>query len=604
MQDDIDEPIDDDHILNFLADLEACTVPHLHHDMSFSSIEGEDEIDVAAEPIHIPSDGTNDQQLHQTQPVQTESSPSAVPGDPATSFGFKRFLPPPHIIRNSPGWLGRDDDVTKIKEVCDDIQRMTDSGSRYSVWCFDQKIASCHMKLERVNASYKQQVREVPVLHLTKQKIVNIASAYKSAGFMEIIRFMMDNDKIEDITKLISADNIRSGTRLIRRVAHSLNLALQIEFVQQLTDEQRIEILEDMDELSPKDLADKWDSQFTEHVKRMSDKDATYALHVDMMDHCFDAIAVSFAERIGGPDGYNLLCGIMKSSIPFAFTNGASQYAAFTTRLLIDHSAAPPAIQELKREFFSLPYGASGCNYGLDTIREEDHLKCKKFYRPGTNAAALSSKMNRMNEASEMIDQRQKSVSNSSDSAFIKENHCNWSLTENDIKYILKTAAMIFRQGALSQNKGSVPYNVYSSKGHIQLSQALLDREATKCGEYLLHRYCQQNGLFGVTLENLEAMRGRITGPKQLVDKVLKGSSQTVNRNRCRPDAKQPVEQQKRAKQLVKEKKKMDSFVLRMQHLPSISEANRIKVCIHEVTPYSKCINTCCRKLSRTYLIC
>ena len=61
--------------------------------------------------------------------------------------------------------------------------------------------------------------------------------------------------------------------------------------------------------------------------------------------------------------------------------------------------------------------------------------------------------------------------------------------------------------------------------------QALLDREATKCGEYLLRRYCQQNGLFGVTLENLEAMRGRITGPKTLVDKVLKGSSQTVNRN-------------------------------------------------------------------------
>ena len=45
-------------------------------------------------------------------------------------------------------------------------------------------------------------------------------------------------------------------------------------------------------------------------------------------------------------------------------------------------------------------------NYGLDTIREEDYLKCKKFYRPGANAAALSSKMNRMNEASEMIDQR------------------------------------------------------------------------------------------------------------------------------------------------------------------------------------------------------
>ena len=31
--------------------------------------------------------------------------------------------------------------------------------------------------------------------------------------------------------------------------------------------------------------------------------DILYGKELDMMHHCFDAIAVSFAERIGGPDG-------------------------------------------------------------------------------------------------------------------------------------------------------------------------------------------------------------------------------------------------------------------------------------------------------------
>lgn len=565
---------DDERMEDVCAILDVCDVPYLQSDdedssvstdnfnASLSSIESDDE-DIATQfGMHPLVETDRQHSLSPHQPFE-QCMNESLSCDPAKSFGFNRFIPPPHIIRNSPPWMGKDDDIQKIKEICTEVSRMTDSADTFSIWGFDQKIAGCHIKLERTDPSFKRQVREVPVLHLTKQKIVNVSSAYKKAGFMEIIRFMMDNDKIEDITKLISADNIRNATRIIRRVALSFNLALQVAFVQDLSDEDRAGILEDIDEMSPSTLSEKWEEHFLQHVRKRSEEDATYAMHVDMMRHCFEAVSISFAERIGGADGYSLLRASMKMSLPFAFTNGASQYAAFSTRLLIDHSSAPPVVQGIKKEFFAIPYGLSGVNYGLDTIREEDHKKCKKFYRPGASASALSNKINRMNEASDVVEQRKKSISYPSKGEVLQD-HDNWSISDNDVKFILKTAAMIFRRGALTQNDASVPFNVYAPKEPVPLSPAVLDREASNCGEYLLTKYCQQEGLFSMTSADIESLRSSITGPKPLVDKVLKGTSQTVNRNCCQPAKQKPQEQsQQIGKQLVKDKKKMDSLYSR-----------------------------------------
>ena len=41
------------------------------------------------------------------------------------------------------------------------------------------------MKLEPIDTKFKRQIRQVPVLDLTKQKIVNMSSAYKKAGVLE-----------------------------------------------------------------------------------------------------------------------------------------------------------------------------------------------------------------------------------------------------------------------------------------------------------------------------------------------------------------------------------------------------------------------------------
>jgi hypothetical protein len=42
------------------------------------------------------------------------------------------------------------------------------------------------------------------------------------------------------------------------------------------------------------------------------------------MRHCGEILGISIAERTGGADGYNLLVGYVKSSLPFAFLNGAT----------------------------------------------------------------------------------------------------------------------------------------------------------------------------------------------------------------------------------------------------------------------------------------
>jgi hypothetical protein len=50
--------------------------------------------------------------------------------------------------------------------------------------------------------------------------------------------------------------------------------------------------------------------------------------------HCGEILGISIAERTGGADGYNLLLGCVKSSLPFAFLNGATSYASFCVDLL------------------------------------------------------------------------------------------------------------------------------------------------------------------------------------------------------------------------------------------------------------------------------
>ena len=541
---------DIDRLAEVKVIFENCNYPYPDDDStssddfndSLSSIEPEEEDDLLTKLDTNPTEDHNHSHDRHECSKRSCHDDEHTQEDTAKAFGFSRFVPPPFLYRNTPPWLGRDDDINKIKEVCKDVELMTDACNDYSIWAVDQKIAASHIKLERAEPTFKRQIREVPVLHLTKQKIVNVTSGYKKAGLLEILRYMINNEKNDDITKLVSTENIRTATRWMKRAALTFCICFQVHFIQELDDDDREAILLDIQDNMPDEVAEKWDAVFQKYLEDGSNKNATFRLHVEMMRHCLEVVAISFAERIGGKDGYHLLRAVMKLSLLFAYTNGASQYAAFTTRLLADHCSAPPLIQEIKKDYFSLPYHGSTVNYGLDTIREEDHRRCKKFFRPGTSATSLSKRMNYMNEATEILDAR-KSLSDSKANETELNETVSWEVTTTDRQYTMQTALMMLRQGAFSTVSDSIPYNVYTKNTPTALSEAVLDEPARLSGEYLLLRFCLQEGLFGISTEDTETAKKNLNGP--------------VNRNCCKADHEL---HEKKNTQLEQEKKKMDGL--------------------------------------------
>ena len=77
--------------------------------------------------------------------------------------------------------------------------------------------------------------------------------------------------------------------------------------------------------------------QETRVMIKGKEDNATFALHGDIMRHCGEILGISITERTGGADDYNLLVGYVKSSLPFAFLNGATSYASFCVDLLHVH---------------------------------------------------------------------------------------------------------------------------------------------------------------------------------------------------------------------------------------------------------------------------
>ena len=85
------------------------------------------------------------------------------------------------------------------------------------------------------------------------------------------------------------------------------------------------QLLEDVAELSPEQVSLKWGNIFQEFLVPAADDNATIALHLDIMQHCDEVIGLALAERIGGPEGYQLLIAIRKESLPFSFFKWSKQ---------------------------------------------------------------------------------------------------------------------------------------------------------------------------------------------------------------------------------------------------------------------------------------
>ena len=496
---------------------------------------------------------------YKEEDVQDEDTEDAEV-DAAKLFGFQRFFSSPFIKRHTIPWLGRDDDPKKIEEICADLKRMVDLGNNYAILGVDQKIGACHLKLEKSSTACKRLIREIPALHLTKHRIVNVCSAYKEAGLLHLLMFMKDDEKHDEWARLLTIQNIRTAARLIRRLALALHLAFQIAFVQHLGDDDALEFIEDVQSLQPNDLATKWHTPFTRFLEH-GRKNATFALHYDMLKHTSTVAGIQFAERIGGPQGYDLLRACAKSSLLFAYTNGASSYASYTTHLLHDHEAAPPFYQGLKKDYFAVPYEGSAANYALDTIREEDHRRVKKFFRPGASAEAITGHLKGLNEAEQMLKTRAECLGESEKTPDHDE-HIQWPITNVDMQYIKRGALLIIRRGALSDEECSTVYNMYT-RDPTPLSDALLDGNTNSCGKYLLLRYCHEAKLFGISTETLNDEKSKLQGPTDLRLKVINGKSTTVNRAKCRITANvspEEVDQTKRKKKLVEQKKRLDRY--------------------------------------------
>jgi hypothetical protein len=54
-------------------------------------------------------------------------------------------------------------------------------------------------------------------------------------------------------------------------------------------------------------LGSRWETDFNRFMQKSKTENATFVLHFDMMSHCDEVCAISFAERLGGDEGYNLL---------------------------------------------------------------------------------------------------------------------------------------------------------------------------------------------------------------------------------------------------------------------------------------------------------
>ncbi len=93
--------------------------------------------------------------------------------------------------------------------------------------------------------------------------------------------------------------------------------------------------------MPPEEIANIWDDEFRNFLREGAKNNATFALHVNMMDQLDGVLAISLAERLGGPDGYNLLLAAVKMSLPYSFVNGAASYGPYVNHFVDDICVEP-----------------------------------------------------------------------------------------------------------------------------------------------------------------------------------------------------------------------------------------------------------------------
>ena len=479
-------------------------------------------------------------------------------------FGFKKYTVPPLLTRHPPPETGRDDDREVLRRVLDDVLlklgHNCQSGKvaeRKIIFGPDNKIGKNLLLLKKDNPKYEMILPEFPLLHVRKSKITVLFSGYQKAGLVEMLRFMRD-EAIEDWTKLVSLAHIEAATRYVRRLSIALHVSFLIEFIKSLSGKEKEDCVNDFVHLKEKGMTIKWDEKLQLFMSLGTSRNATFALHADMMQHADEVAAVALAERLGGPQGYHLLLASVKSSLLFSYLNGAVAYAPFCTELILQHYSASTFDQNLKKCLFSTPISDSKLNFSGDTKREMDHITALKSFKSGSTLGSITQRMSLVDDATS-VHRRFSSPKQPSQTV---ADQLGWHFDKKDWKHIMPTVHMVLRRGGLSREPNEIPFNVYTTSP-TPLEPCILDVNSRGAGEYLLQKSLSKLHILGFDDSDIQP-QSSVQGNKAIVDKVLKTKGTTVRRARIckgtRLKCQSEIEEEQRQKAVAKTLKQIQCF--------------------------------------------
>ena len=476
--------------------------------------------------------------------------------DTESIFGFTIFKSPPLLCRHPPPAVGRDDDIYKLKEVLDDVLVRTGNTKDKILIAADHKIASNLFKLIEEDKKYAVFLKEFPLLHLRKSKIVNICSGYKDAGIVPMLMYLHDDDE-SDWMKLVNIQNIEIATRNIKRLSATLHISFLITFMKHLPKDKRFHFLNDIKTPSS-DTTIAWEAAYLEFMNETAEKNATFALHKDIMSHLDEVLALAIAERIGGPEGYDLLLGTVKEALPFSFVNGASSYGAFCIQLLTEHYKSGIFYQNLKKHLFTGPHKCSLRNFALDAQREMEHKDALKGFRPRATTDNVVPRMSVIDEFMEIQTKRQQLLDEEEqEDSESPQIDIGCSVTKRDMLHILPTVSMILRNNVLETTKEEIPVNAYKPE-RPKISKAVLDKHSLSAAKFLIEKHLAAKELFEFSKTEIKLQEEGI--PIELKNKVKRTSGTTVRRSVCKVKETIDGRQSKEVKRKKKVKQKQKEF--------------------------------------------
>ena len=496
------------------------TVSVLSYDTEFESQEADDFF--VNNPLTEDSKQSSDLNLN-----KNTSSLSAITNE-TDSASFVKFQVPDLLCRHPPPAVGKDDDIKVLRHILDEA--LVKSG--YTVQpnptknkillAPDHKIANNIFSLME-ESKYECLLPEFPVLHLLKSKITNLVSAYKSAGILHLLKYMKDDEEEHDWTKLVTLAQIEGAARNIQRLSLSLHLAVFVKYMESLNPLEAENLLLDMEKASLEEVEVQWNASYELFIKNAYKRNATFCLHLEMMEHCDEIVGIQLSERAGSAQGYRLLLSIVKSSLSFSFLNGASSYASFCVRLLYEHYQAGHFHKCMKECLFTTPHKGFESNFALDAQREMDHRDAIKSFRASSSIDAILQRMSVIDDLQNIQKARNSIYQSTKEDRKSVSPHMPYvylgkEVTEKDTKFAVRCAKMILRRDALSLSQNQCPMNAYE-RNPKPLSECILDRNTLDAGVFLIKRFICKMGLAGTNAKDCPSLDD-IEGPLDLKRKL------------------------------------------------------------------------------------